>query len=411
MYTISGFVVFKGEHVKFRTKVGSLLDALALTAPTLDRKGASSNLYLEANDKSNYLYLYSTNLIAETSTKIKVEIEKPGKILINPIKLTEGLSGIGREVAIDIGLSKAGTLKVSVSNVQFSLASSPDVEQLSTKMRAIPSKSDPVAVIPTTEISEFTKRAQFCIPNDQTGQRANLAALKISDTADKEEAFATDGSIAVYVSTTQRHTKPGCPGLGPLGILIPSQTLQALSQLTSKKKGETVSILMPEKKNKVYFKFADDTYYGVLTLASQYPNLRPIVEQTPEFTFDISRESLKHALDRANAFVSSAATKKILELEFCSDAMNLKANGDDLLSDYIGITYKGNKPTKTVRLGMNIDHLINITSGSHSEFLSFGFTKEDSPLVVTDTEGDDDDLINVKYIVMGVRLSSKEVMP
>lgn len=390
--------------MKLRTKVGSLLDTLTLTSPTLDHKGSSSNLYLESNNKSGFLYLYSTNLIAETSTKIKAEVEATGKALINPKKLADGLAGISKDDPVSLNLV-GNILRIVSGSVKFSLASSADVEQLSAKMRTIPSKSDPISVIPTVEISEFTKRSQFCIPNDQTGNLANLAALKISDTPENEEAFATDGTIAVHVSTKKYIGKKTYPGLGLGGILLPAQTLQALSTLSKKKKGETVSVIMTEKKNKVYFKFADDTYYGVLTMSCQYPNLRGVMDQKPTYEFEIPRKMLTLTLGRANAFVASNLSKKILEIELSGDSMNIKANGDDPLSDSIGITYKGAKPSSPVKLGINISHLMDIAAGSESEHLSFGFSKENEPMVVTDQQGEDDEAINVKYVVMGARLS------
>ncbi len=389
--------------MKLKTTVGALLDAFALTSPTLDKKGSSANLYLNANEKLGFLYLYSTNLFSETATKIKAEIETPGEVLVNPGKLADGLSGLPRETSVSLVLTPtANSLKVQAGTVKFSLAANTSVRELGDKMKSIPSKLTPVAVIPVTELIEFTKRSVFCIPNDQTGQRANLAALKLSTNDDREEAFATDGSIVVHITSAKKQSKGD--GLGATGLLIPAQALQALTSLVAKKKGETVSVILTEKKNKVFFKFADGTHFGALTMATAYPNLKVITDQPSTFLFDVPRELLKQSLTRASSFVPSSASKRILELEIGAEMIALKANGDDSLSDTVAITYKGKKPAEAVKMGMNIDHLFNIASGSHSENLTFGFATSDKPLIVTDKEGDEDEQINVKYVVMGVRL-------
>ncbi len=388
--------------MKLRTTVEALSNALALTSPTLDSKGSSSNLYLIASEKNGFLYLYSTNLLSETLTKIKTEIEASGEVLINPSKLSSGLNGLPKNTVVSLSLSPTGnSLKVQANNVKFSLAADTAVKELGDRMRAIPSKTTPAIVVPVTELIEFTKRSVFCIPNDQTGQRANFAALKLEAGEKGEEAFATDGSIAVHIASIKRQGKGD--GL-ETGLLIPAQALQALSSIVGKKKGETVSIILTEKKNKVFFKFADGTHFGALTLATVYPNLKVVMDQKPQYIFDIPREVFKQSLGRATAFVSSTATKRILELEFGSESLLLKANGDDNLSDSISIAYKKDKPQEPVKMGMNIDHLANIAAGSHSENLTLGFTKDDQPLVVTDTEGDEDDQIDTKYVIMGIRL-------
>lgn len=393
--------------MKLRTTVGALLEAYQQVSPTLDRKGASANLYLNANEKMGFLYLYSTNLLSETVTKIKLspdELELPGEVLVNPGKLNDGLTGLPKETPVSLQLTPTGNaLKVQAGNVKFSLAANTGVKEIADRMRAIPARTAEASlVIPASELGEFTKRSVFCIPNDQTGQRANLAALKLSTGIEVEEAIATDGSIAVHITSTKKQSKGD--GLGATGLLIPAQALQPLSQLVAKRKGETVSIIRPASGNKVFFRFADGTHFGCLFMATNYPNLTPIINQSGEFTFDVPRELFKQTLARATSFLPSVSTKKILELEIGTDALKVSANGDDALSDSVAITYNGKKPEASIKLGMNIDYLFNVTSSSHSEKLTFGFTNAERPLVVTDQTGEDEEQINIKYVVSGVRL-------
>jgi DNA polymerase III sliding clamp (beta) subunit (PCNA family) len=392
--------------VKLRTTVSVLTEAFAITSPTLDTKGASSNIYLKVNETLGILYLYSTNLASETATKIMIEAgsAEKGEVLVNPSKLKDGLASLKGDTPVELSTNTEGTiLQVKASNVKFSLASNSQVRELSERMHAIPSKITPIVELPVTKLVEFIKRSIFCIPNDQTGQRANFSALKICDSETTgEEAFATDGTIAVHVIATTKESK-GI--LAEPGLLIPAVALTPLAALASKRKaGETVAIIATEKKNKVFFKFADGTHFGTLTMATSYPNLKPIMDRTPTYVFSIPREPLKQALGRASSFVSSVASKKIIELEIEPKQLVIRANGEDSLSDTILINYTGECPKESTRVGMNIDNIFNITSSSKSEQLTFGYSKSNEPLVITDTIGDEEEKMNIKYVMMGVRL-------
>lgn len=394
--------ILKEQHMKLRTTVEALSKAFALVAPTLDNKGSSSNLYLNANDNSGYLYLYSTNLISETVTKIKVEVETSGEVLINPDKLKHGLSELPKDTPVTMELAASGNaVIVKANNVKFSLAANSGVKEISDKVKAMPFKIEPNAIVPARELKEFANRTMFCIPNDQTGQRANLAALKISITSDGEEVYATDGSIAVRLSSTKRLGKGA--GLSE-SILLPAPALQALSTLATKKNGETVSIIVTDKKNKIFFRFADGTHFGALTAATLFPNLKSVVDQKTSFLFTIPRDLLKQSLTRASFFVSSVATKSTLEMEFEKDKLNIRAKGDDVLSDSIPIIYEGVKPEAPVKLGMNISHLVNVTNSSSSNTLGLGFTGSANPLIVIDKDIKDDEELDIRYVIMGTRI-------
>lgn len=396
--------------MNLRTTVGRLQDAFSLTSPTLDRKGVSSYLYLQASEKTNTLYLYSTNHQAETlarispgsDTNLRITVTSSGEALVDSSKLANGLLGLEKDTEVTLSLTPAGNqLKVQAGRVKFSLSTSPEVKDMGNKMKSLPFRVAPAMTLPAEELIQFTKRSRFCIPDDQTGQRANLSVLKLTS---DEEAIATDGSIAVHVAPIKKQGKG--PGFGN-GLLIPSDAIPALSALVTRSKKQTVDVILTPELNKVVFKFADGTYFGALTRSTAYPNMKPVIDQTPKYTFEVSRDTFTKALNRANFFVPSASTKKILELEFGTEKMSLYANGTETLSDDLDIEYKGAKPKDPIKIGMNISHLANIASGSDSSHLTFGFTQENAPLIVTDKNGEDDDRIDIKYVVMGVRLGSR----
>lgn len=389
--------------MKFKTTIGKLLDALTVTAPTLDKKGISANLYLMATEK--FLYLYSTNMTSEIATRIVVnEIEIPGEVLVDPGKLKDGLQGLSKESIVNIELVD-NNLKVSADNVKLSFAAPTGIKDMARRLQDIPRGQVPAdAVIPASELNKFTSRSEFCLPNDETGQKASLSVLKLTTENNSEEAFATDGSIAVHIVSTKKQGKG--EGL-KTGLLIPTSSLQALRTILSKRKdGETIDIILT--KNKVFFRCADGTHMGAMIAATPYPNIRPITSQNTQYMIDVPRDLFKQSLNRASSALAwSITNKKTIELEFDVDKLLLKINGSDNLSDTIDISYKNGKPTTAIRVGMNINYLINIVSTSTSENITIGFTSEDKPLIVIDKiEPDSDEQIDVKYIVMGVRLAN-----
>lgn len=398
--------------MKFTTTVGALLSALEITKPTLDRKGVSADLYIKASDTLNAVQFYSTNMTCETFTKVKGEktvVEEAGEVLVSPTKISGGLAGLDAKSQVTLSTTPTGdSLRVQAGAVKFSTKVSSQVKEISAKVNALPNdKETALATIPVAELSEFTKRTTFCIPTDLTGQRANLAALKIGENSNGEEAFATNGSIAVHVTAAKKQGKGA--GLGNQGLLIPNTALAPLQTIVNKRAGkETVDIVV--LKNKVFFRFADGTRFGALTMTTQYPNLKPIIDQAMVHTFEVATDQLKHSLNRTSNFLPSSTTKRTLEVEFGGDAIILRANGDGSFVESVPVTYGNSKPDGIVRMGFDISYLFDIVSNSQSPSLTFGFSKDTAPLVVLDSNKvtDEDDKITTKYVVMGVRLGASK---
>lgn len=392
--------------MKLSTTVGKLLDAFNITSPTIDSKGITANLYMYANEASKSLYLYSTNMLAETATRLLVEeIESPGEVLINAARLIACLQGIAKESKVSMNLVDSN-LKVVCGNVKLNIPTSTGTKEMGDRLRSIPKTGTKENFsMPVTELLEFANRSEFCIPNDETGQRAILSVLKLTTEKDREEGFATDGSIAVHIASSKKQGKG--EGLNS-ELLIPAAALASLKSILSKRKhGETVGILV--NKNKVIFRCSDGTHFGVLVPGLQYPQLRMIVDQTASYTVNAPKEDLKKALARAASVLSWSDNKKTLELKMTAESIIINACGSYNLTDTIPVSYVKDKPAKDVRLGVNVDYLLSIVNGSNSEKLAIGFSSDDKPLIVTDKcNPDDDEQIDIKYVVMGVKLGAEK---
>lgn len=390
--------------MKIKTKVGDLLDAFAQTSLTLDKKGVTSgNLYLRSEDTTNSLYSYSTNLVSETLIRVPVTVETAGEVLVNPRKIVDGLAGISREQEVSFSLNESKTvMTVKSGKTRFTVATDPNVAQMAAKAKTTLSAKESATKISASVLAEILKKTIFCIPNDESGQRQALSALKLVDTEETEEAYATDGVLAVRISS--KRSANGV-GLGK-GVLLPAPSLPALSSLLNRKRGEEAKVILSDTKNKIGFKFGD-TFFGSLTMASSFPNLEVIFDKREEEAniFTVDRENLKQALSRCSSFVSSDRNKRVLEMEMNRDSIKLSANGDDSINDQIDVTYKKGEPNG-LKFGLSIDHLFNIVSGSKSETITIGATKNDRPIVVTDVcNEEEDEELKVVYVMMGVRVA------
>jgi DNA polymerase III sliding clamp (beta) subunit (PCNA family) len=212
--------------VKLKAKIGDLLEAVTQVSATLDRKGeVSGKMHIRASNKG-CLYLYSTNMTAETLTKIPAEVEEEGQVLVDHHKIQDGLNGLNREAEVLLSLTPSGgTLKGQSGKTKFSAPASAEVGEMASRIKALPFSEASTSKIPAGTLAEFLRRGMFCIPLDKTGQYASLAGMKISDNGSGYEAMASDNAIACRIHVETKET-----GLGK-GIVIPYASLGATEQL------------------------------------------------------------------------------------------------------------------------------------------------------------------------------------
>lgn len=387
-------------------RVGAFLDALEVVKPTLDKKGATAFLYLKAKD--NRLTLYSTNLHQETKTSITANVAVEGQVLINPRRIPIALKGFDSSKPLTFfAAPQSYAVSIQAGAVKMSLAANVSVEELGVKADAMPTEADTYITIPTARLNDYARLSTFCIPNDQTGQRANLAVLRV--TADGAEA--TDGSIAVQITSAEK-------GNCDKSLLIPIKALDTLKTLTKERPGETVCIHNTNKEDidfigTVYFTFKDGTQYGCVSPRIHYPNLKPVFDACPSqeaYCAKVPLDKLKASLSRLDPLTSKSNSKRIIEPHFSKDQLTLVARGDEPATDDIPITYEGKTPNKVVKQAYNIGYLQNIAARVNSNTLTLFISEHKEgakyvDLTVTDHEGEDAERIDIKYVVMGVRVN------
>jgi DNA polymerase III sliding clamp (beta) subunit (PCNA family) len=396
--------------VKLSVKIGELTGALQQVASTLDNKGDSTcKMYFKAQNDT--LYLFSTNLSAATLTKIPADVQETGHVLIDHKRLLYGVSGLDGKDKLTLSLSSTGSsMKASSGKTRFTLPISSEVDRIAALIKTLPMTETPNAKMPVDQLAEIITRGMFCILHDDTERHVSLTGLNLSDAADGQQAMATDSAIAVKI-TTANSSKLG------RSVLLPQSSLASLASLAKRKRGEEVELIISD--SKAYFKFGD-TLYGTSCIASKFPNIASIFEvHKPKHTFDVDRENFKALLNRASPF---SGKRRVVELELKGKELTIIAKGDPTAGDIFGElsdsleVVMDNASDSPVKMGVNVDYLINITQALKSSDITIGLSKEDQPLTIQGSEvleevvGDTEEVIqrtlDTKYVVMGVKSRS-----
>jgi len=264
--------------MRLKVNIGSLVDAVNQVFATADKRATSTAcVYIQAVKKSadqQFLYIYSTNLLSETLTKIPAIIEEEGKVLLNPDQLIGGLQGRPRDDEIALTLESEGKkIKVAFGKAKFHVTADINVIAVENQLKKLPFTEPSIFKVNGKDMAEFIRRAQFCIPTDNTGQSNIFSCLNVVSTSTGYEGQATDNCIAVSVIVKASKAQPG----ELEGIKLPQASLAPLGKLLGKRSTEVINIIRYGN-NKIVFK-CGDTMYGTILLSGKYPNLTSVFEK------------------------------------------------------------------------------------------------------------------------------------
>lgn len=402
--------------MKFKVNVGLLLEAVNRVMATVDTaasKGAgkpgsisSSKLYLWAKKSADasvqVLYLYSTNMTAESFVKIEAEIETEGETLIDPEHLRGGLAKRNSEetaVVELVGADKARKIRVKIGKSQFHLGYDPQgTDYMRDKVKLIPFKAAPAFTMLGSDMTEFVRRGMFCIPNEDDGtNRYRLGGLKIVGKDEGYIAQATDGHIAARIRIK------GEKKSSLNSVIVPQKSLPALNQLIQRRKDEDIEIIEGGRNShgdisKMFFKMGD-AIFGTLLLDGTFPDVDAVINmQNPTHWFHVDRIQLRDALQRTAAFDRENGHVTV-KLEGNVLSLRSRSDGGDI-EDAIEVQ-RISGPDTSVSVTVNMHYLTSIASGSAGENLKVGINQiKGQAIVVEDTA---DENVDSRYAVMPVR--------
>src|ERR1035437_5550897 len=232
--------------MKFSVKAGDLLDAVNKVSATIDKKNDAGTggifVSVHKTETSSAVFLYSTNITAESTVKLQATVEMAGMTLLDPDQLRAGLQSRNPGDLAEIELvspskGKAGSsdkpsrIRVKIGRNVFHLGyDSKGTDIMASRMNAIPFKQAPSYTVKGKDLNEFVRRAQFCIPREnEATQRFAFSGMKLVSTDRGYEAHATDAhACARIVIKGQKGPKE------MENILIPDVALPSLAKLVRK---------------------------------------------------------------------------------------------------------------------------------------------------------------------------------
>jgi DNA polymerase III sliding clamp (beta) subunit (PCNA family) len=384
--------------MKFKVNIGEFTEALAQASVTTDRLTSMpiGNVYVRAakKDEKGYLYLYSTNLDSETVIKLEADVEEEGDTQFDPSQVLGGLVGRPKDDKIEVSLptEDKNRVKVQYGKSRFHLSAAVDEHKiLAGYLKKVPFQDKPSFTVKGSDLAEFVRRGSFCIPSKDTGNSLLLGGMYFSDAETGYDAHATDGVIATRITVVAEKGKLG-------KFMIPLKSLPAVARLLGKKKDEDIQLIFAPSTDKLYFK-AGDMIFGTRLLPSNLDSVRKTVESTKStHVFNVSRQQLRSALERTSNFAGNDS--RMLRMEIKKEAVELKmAHSLSENHDVVEIEHRGEFPGN-IKIAVNMDYLLNITSSSSGDKLEIGITGPVNPLVVCD---ESDKKVQSKYVLMPMR--------
>jgi len=406
--------------MKFSVKAGDLLDAVNKVSATIDKKKDAGTggilVSVHKTETSSAVFLYSTNITAESTVKLQATVEMAGMTLLDPDQLRAGLQSRNPGDLAEIELvspskGKAGSsdkpsrIRVKIGRNVFHLGyDSKGTDIMASRMNAIPFKQAPSYTVKGKDLNEFVRRAQFCIPREnEATQRFAFSGMKLVSTDRGYEAHATDAhACARIVIKGQKGPKE------MENILIPDVALPSLAKLVRKE--EDVRVIEGARNatgdiSKLFFRMGEDTFFGTRLLIGKFPDIGKTIDMhVPDYWFTVNREELCQILGRVTAFDDA----RLAHLEIYGKTLKISAhnklNVSDI-SDEMPITLEAGVPENLdVKVTVNLDYLKNAASTSSKETLRIGIhdyndkAKFNKGLVVDDV----DDAVESRYVIMPV---------
>jgi len=389
--------------VKLKMKLGALLASLDRVSKTVDKKGeaGSTCILMDANEKAQAVYLYSTNMVAEVYDKVSCEVETAGKSLIDPGQLRGCLAYRNSEDELEIAFVTSGKGKTEVNRLCVTIGKDrfhlgydlTGTDMLARRVEAVPTKTAASYTMSGRAMSACVRRGGFCIPDlGEAQNRFEMSGMHVVLTDDGYEAHATDGHIATRIRVK------GEQGLKAMsGVLIPGKALSPLSGLI----GGEDEIQVIEGPRKQFYRIGKNTFFGTRLLEGRFPDVAAILAaHAPDFWIQVNREQVHRTLQRAGSLIASVKGLRQVELEVRANSVIIRAKGliVDLTEELPADNLDMPADLVVVRT-INLDYLLNIATTSSQEQLKLGVSEnERRAIVVDDVDGD----VESRYAMMPV---------
>jgi hypothetical protein len=322
--------------MKCKFKVGELREALQTATITMDRRAGSEYGYVYLGAKRNKaggnqrMLLNSTDGIRRFLLKVAGEVEEPGDLVIDPIRLSTLLDKVGDEEMVTFTPDKiVNRTMVRCGSARVVLMSSGKPLAFDLAIKSFPAPdTKPTFLIESANLKSLLDRTQAFIYR-KDGREA-MKTLMIRTIAGGYEAFATNSECIAKAQVVDANSS-GLDAAGlPVRLLeIPLGALAPLTKMLSRNKKETVQVVIvksPEGKDAAAYFRAEQAFFGTNLVSSVQPAMDAIFKsQAMTMSVEIATDSLLTSISRSSPFCSETVAGRLISIAVKDSILRLSA--------------------------------------------------------------------------------------
>ena len=293
-----------------------LANALVTVQKAISTKPSStpilSGIYLSA-EEGNILTIQATDYELAIVTKIKANVEQPGKTVISGKFFTDiikKISGDSINIEMDTETKK---VKISSEHAQFTLVTMPHDEFPTIK----PLIGTNFIKLNSSQFKDIIKQTTFACSTDEGRPLFTGCLFEIQD--GQFSMVATDTHrMAIKTMAFENATEN-------VKIVIPAKILNEIVRIIGNDEAGEITILW--QKNEISFAFAD-VYIKSRLIDGQFPNYRNVVPVIHTLEIKINRTNLINVVERVSLL--SSGIYNVMKMSCSGDNVIFSTSNPDI---------------------------------------------------------------------------------
>lgn len=375
--------------MKFNVKRDKIIDKIQFInsiVPIRNPMPILTNILLDADENSNIVKLYATDLEVSAIVQVKCDVERGGKIAIPAKNITEIIRSLPNEkieFSTEDNFCKI-LCKQSKSDFKLICANPQDFPEIPER------KWEESFKINAQLFAKLVSKTLFAV-STQIGRPAFSGVLWELDN-ESQKMVATDGKrLAKYETKLQLNSEKK-------SIIMPIKGLNLISRIIDDE--EELKILAEE--NAISFDYNSYKIHSRL-IEAKYPDYEAVIPYDNSKTIEVELEVFKQAVHRVS-LLASEDTNKIV-LNFSKD--KIKISSEDIekgsADEVVSFSCDEKVDIDKFQIGVNYKYLTEVLSHIDTEKVLIKFENSLDPALFYNTEFPKDE--KNLFLLMPLRLA------
>lgn len=323
--------------MKCKIKAGELLSALQMANITVDKRAGSELAYVllsakKGKEKNQRLIIMSTDSVSRILIRINCEVEEPGDLICEPIRLLSLLQSRNEEEIVTFAndpkskrcIVRVGSARSALSSygtgAQFDINSFPHAEEIYFSIEGVSLKS------------LLDRTSNFIYKKDGSDGMKNLLIRSVDG---GYEALSTNREVVARASVTDTNSPGVVEGKPAVQVEVPGRAIGSLARILNRNKKERVKVVIVRsngRDNSVFFR-TDDVFFGLQLANAKLPAVDIVFKnQEMRTAVEVDREKFLASIHRSDPFCVQADVGRLVELEVKGAMIRLTAS--DVAGDF-----------------------------------------------------------------------------